>query len=223
MTEAAAVLSRAGLDELVAALIADGYRVIGPVRRDDAIVLAELSSGAQLPSGWGVESAPGRYRLRRRSDEAVFGHSAGPQGWKQFVHPPRQLLWSADGEGGFSPAADEPPRQAFLGVRACDLAAIATLGAVLGGGAHPDGAGSVTAPPRMPRLNRPARPCAPPRTAWAGRCRRWISGTCWPAAATLPPLIGQLRSCGMSDRSVDLVLSTFNAAAEGFARGEDRR
>jgi coenzyme F420-reducing hydrogenase gamma subunit len=40
--------------------------------------------------------------------------------------------------------------------------------------------------------------------------------------ANLPPLIGQLRSCGMSERSVDLVLSTFNAAAEGFARGEDR-
>jgi sulfhydrogenase subunit delta len=41
--------------------------------------------------------------------------------------------------------------------------------------------------------------------------------------ANLPALIGQLHECGMSERSVDLVLSTFNAAAEGFARGEDRR
>jgi ferredoxin len=141
MTEAA-VLSRAGLDELIAALIADGYRVVGPTRRDDAIVLAELGSGAQLPSGWGVDSAPGRYRLRRRADEAVFGHSAGSQSWKEFLHPARQLLWSADGDG-FSPAPParpEPVRQAFLGVRACDLAAIAKLGVVLGGGAHPDGA-----------------------------------------------------------------------------------
>src|SRR5689334_1115959 len=124
MSETAAVLSRAGLDDLVAALIADGYRVIGPTLRDDAIVLAELSSGAQLPSGWGVDSAPGRYRLRRRADEAVFGHSAGSQGWKQFLHPPRQVLWSAAGDE-FVPAPDEPVRQAFLGVRACDLAAIA--------------------------------------------------------------------------------------------------
>jgi ferredoxin len=139
MSERAAVLTRVGLDELVAALIADGYRVIGPTLRDDAIVLAELSSGAQLPSGWGVDSAPGRYRLRRRADEAVFGHSAGSQGWKQFLHPPRQVLWSAAGDE-FIPAPDEPVRQAFLGVRACDLAAIATLGTVLGGGAHPDGA-----------------------------------------------------------------------------------
>ncbi|HEY5362335.1 MAG TPA: 4Fe-4S dicluster domain-containing protein [Streptosporangiaceae bacterium] len=135
MTEAA-VMSRAGLDELVAALIAEGYRVIGPTVRDDAIVLAELESGAQLPSGWGVDSAPGRYRLRRRADEAVFGHSAGSQSWKEFLHPSQQLLWSADGDG-FTPARPEAVRYAFLGVRACDLAAIATLSVVLGGGAHP--------------------------------------------------------------------------------------
>jgi ferredoxin len=136
MSDAAVVLSRAGLDDLVAALIADGRTVVGPTVRDDAIMLAELTSGDQLPAGWGVDSGPGRYRLRRRADQAVFGHSAGSQSWKQFLHPPRQRLWSADG-GGFSPARQEPPRYAFLGVRACDLAAIATLGTVLGGGAHP--------------------------------------------------------------------------------------
>ena len=135
MTDAAAVLSRAGLDDLVAALIADGRTVIGATVREDVIVLAELTSGAQLPAGWGVDSGPGRYRLRRRADQAVFGHSAGSQSWKQFLHPPRQRLWSADGDS-FSPAREEPPRYAFVGVRACDLAAIATLSTVLGGGAH---------------------------------------------------------------------------------------
>lgn len=134
-----AVLSRSGLDDLIAALIADGYRVIGPTVRDDAIVLAEIGSGAELPAGWGVESGPGRYRLRSRGDAAVFGHSAGSQSWKQFLHPPRQPLWSVNGDG-FSPASEEPVRYAFLGVRACDLAAIAVLGKVLGGGAHPNGA-----------------------------------------------------------------------------------
>jgi ferredoxin len=134
----AVVLPRGSLDELIAVLIADGYRVIGPTVRDDAIVLAELSSGEDLPSGWGVESAPGHYRLRRRGDAAVFAHSAGSQSWKQFLHPPRQPLWSVDGDG-FSPAPEEPVRYAFLGVRACDLAAIAKLGAVLSG-EHPDGA-----------------------------------------------------------------------------------
>jgi len=120
-----AVLSREGLDDLIEALIARGYRVIGPTRRDDAIVLDEITSAAQLPAGWGVDSAPGRYRLRRRDDVAVFGHSAGSQSWKQFLHPARQRLVSVD---GFTSAPREPVRYAFLGVRACDLTAIAVLG-----------------------------------------------------------------------------------------------
>ena len=136
-----AVLDRAGLDELVDVLTADGYRVVGPTVRDDAIVLAELESGSQLPDGWGVETAPGLYRIHRRSDAAVFSHSAGPQSWKQFLHPPRQMLWSSDGaDAGYQPRPEEPVRYAFLGVRGCDLAAIATLGNVLGAGAHPDAA-----------------------------------------------------------------------------------
>jgi ferredoxin len=138
MTESA-VLSRSGLDELIAALVAGGYRVIGPTVRDEAIVLAELSSGTDLPAGWGIDSGPGHYRLRRRGDAAVFAHSAGSQSWKQFLHPPRQALWSSDGDG-FTAAREEPARYAFLGVRACDLAAIAKLGTVLGGGAHADAA-----------------------------------------------------------------------------------
>src|SRR5271166_6978781 len=123
MTKTAVMLTRAGLDQLIATLIADGYRVVGPTVRDDAIVLAELSSGTDLPAGWGVDAAPGRYRLRRRSDAAVFGHSAGPQSWKQFLHPPRRKLWSAGRDGGFTAPEPDPARYAFLGVRGCDLAA----------------------------------------------------------------------------------------------------
>jgi ferredoxin len=132
------VFDRAGLDALIAALAARGYRVAGPTVRDGAIVLAELSSGADLPDGWGADVGPGSYRLRRRNDNAVFGHSTGQQSWKQFLHPPRRPIWSSDGTT-FTLAHDEPPRYAFLGVRACDLAAIAVLARVLGDGANPDG------------------------------------------------------------------------------------
>jgi hypothetical protein len=97
------VLDRPGLDALVGALQARGYRVVGPTVRDDAIVLAELSSGAELPDGWGVDVAPGRYRLHRRDDGAVFAHSAGQQSWKQFLHPPRRPIWTSDGTT-FTPA-----------------------------------------------------------------------------------------------------------------------
>jgi ferredoxin len=136
----AMVLDRVGLDRLVEVLIAEGYRVIGPTLRDGAIVLGELDSAGDLPAGWGVETGPGLYRVRRRDDEAVFGHSSGPQSWKQFLHPPRRPLWSTGSEGGFTAPESDSPRYAFLGVRGCDLAAISILGNVLGGGQHPDGA-----------------------------------------------------------------------------------
>ncbi|MFE0023615.1 4Fe-4S dicluster domain-containing protein [Amycolatopsis sp. NPDC059021] len=134
-----AILDRAGLDGLVDVLIGAGYRVIGPTVRDAAIVLDELASGRQLPAGWGVTTGPGHYRLRRRDDAAVFGHSAGPQSWKRYLHPPRRKLFDADRDGAFTPAPDEVPKYAFLGVRGCDLAAIAVLDKVLDAGRHPDG------------------------------------------------------------------------------------
>jgi ferredoxin len=125
-----------GLGALYQALVADGYHVIGPAVQDGAIVLRELSSAAELPFGWGVELEPGGYRLRRRDDDAAFGHSAGPQSWKRFLHPPRERLWSATRTAaGFEVAEDqaEPPRYAFLGVRPCDLRAIEIQDRVLSG------------------------------------------------------------------------------------------
>ncbi len=124
-----------GLGELVTELRRRGFTVVGPTLRDNAIVLGEIEDAAQLPYGWGVDAAPGTYRVRARGDRKAFGHSAGPQSWKQFLHPPRQLVWSSEDAG-----REDHPRYAFLGVRGCDLAAIGVLDRVLAGGAHPDGA-----------------------------------------------------------------------------------
>ncbi|TNC24175.1 4Fe-4S dicluster domain-containing protein [Amycolatopsis alkalitolerans] len=125
-------LDEHGLGRLLEVLSGRGYRVLGPVVRDGAIVLGEVSSTAGLPAGWAVDTAPGRYALRRRDDRAMFANSAGPQSWKRFVHPPRQLLWSGD----FEAPPEDPVRYAFLGVRGCDLAAIGILNQVLGGHAR---------------------------------------------------------------------------------------
>ncbi|WP_082129300.1 4Fe-4S dicluster domain-containing protein [Mycobacterium haemophilum] len=135
-----AMLDVAGLGRLIDVLIERGYRVVGPTVRDNAIVLAELESARDLPRGWGVDVGPGHYRLRHRDDDAVFAHSSGPQSWKQFLHPPRRRLWTADRNDATKDDDDEEiPRYACIGVRGCDLAAIATLARVLGGGTYPDG------------------------------------------------------------------------------------
>ncbi|SDN47132.1 4Fe-4S dicluster domain-containing protein [Streptomyces sp. cf386] len=139
---APALLDQDGLNALVAALVAQGRTVIGPTVRDGAIVLAELTSADALPYGWGVELDAGRYRLAPREDGAAFAHSAGPQSWKSYLHPSREQLWSADrtpeGPVSFTPQEPEVPSYAFLGVRPCDLRAIAIQDRVLTGGRYAD-------------------------------------------------------------------------------------
>ncbi|HMA47639.1 MAG TPA: 4Fe-4S dicluster domain-containing protein, partial [Frankiaceae bacterium] len=136
-----AVLDAGGLAALTQALLADGYTVVGPTVRGGSIVLDELSSSDDLPWGWGVDAEAGHYRLRRRTDRAAFGHAVGPQSWKRFLSPPRTVLWRARrDEHGF--LVEEPdgaaPRYALLGVRPCDLRAIAVQDRVLTGGRHVD-------------------------------------------------------------------------------------
>ncbi|MFD2417077.1 4Fe-4S dicluster domain-containing protein [Amycolatopsis pigmentata] len=128
----ATTIDEGGLDHLISILADCGYLVIGPTVRDNAIVLDEVDSVRRLPAGWAVDTEPGRYELRRRNDRAMFANSAGPQSWKRFLHPPRRRLWSGD----FEPEPAEEVNYAFLGVRGCDLAAIAKLDRVLGGPAY---------------------------------------------------------------------------------------
>ncbi|MGV9251979.1 4Fe-4S dicluster domain-containing protein [Streptomyces sp. NPDC003697] len=134
-------MDKDGMAALVEVLSRRGFTVVGPTVRDGAIVLAELGSADELPYGWGVELEAGRYRLRERPDGAAFANAAGPQSWKSFLHPPRVREWSADRvEGELVFTADEaaPPRYAFLGVRPCDLRAIAVQDRVLTGGTYRD-------------------------------------------------------------------------------------
>ena len=136
------LMAASALEALFTSLDEAGYRVIGPIVRDGAIVLGELAAAGDLPFGWGVQLEPGGYRLRRRDDTAAFGHSAGPGSWKQFLHPPREKLWSARlAEGGLEIEQAGPdsgpgpePRLAFFGVRPCDLRAIQIQDQVLGSG-----------------------------------------------------------------------------------------
>ncbi|MFI9201597.1 4Fe-4S dicluster domain-containing protein [Streptomyces sp. NPDC053048] len=140
----ACVLDLEGIEALVGELRARGRTVVGPTERDGAIVLAELESADELPYGWGVELEGGYYRIKRRVDAAAFAHSAGPQSWKNFLHPQRVRQWSADrgpdGEMTVRAEHPEPISFAFLGVRPCDLRAIQIQDRVMIGGRHRDDA-----------------------------------------------------------------------------------
>jgi ferredoxin len=96
--------------------------------RDGAIIYDDLASTAELPAGWTDTQDGGTYRLTRRHDAALFGYAVGPRSWKHFLHPSTLRLWQARREGrGFQvvPESQDPPRFAFIGVRSCELHAIA--------------------------------------------------------------------------------------------------
>jgi sulfhydrogenase subunit beta (sulfur reductase) len=138
---ASVVIGPDGLEALVEALRSRGMRVVGPVARDGVIAYAEIASARELPIGWTDRQAPGSYRLERREDEARFGYAVGPHSWKQELFPARVGLWKGTRtEGSFQVTAAPTPEQrtAFLGVRACELAAIAIQDRVFTGGTYVD-------------------------------------------------------------------------------------
>jgi formate hydrogenlyase subunit 6/NADH:ubiquinone oxidoreductase subunit I len=123
-----AVLELAGLQALFEVLKACGYRLVGPRVRDGAIVYDELASVDALPAGLTDEQEGGKYRLRKREDGALFGYAVGPHSWKKFLFPPVMRLWSAKRTSNIFeivPEQEETPRYAFIGVRSCELHAIA--------------------------------------------------------------------------------------------------
>ena len=74
------------LEQLLQALAHRGYEVIGPTVREGAIVYQQLTSIKELPEGWTDEQQGGKYRLKRRTDNALFGYVVGPHSWKKFLH-----------------------------------------------------------------------------------------------------------------------------------------
>ena len=121
-------VQREALDALFQALRRRGFTLMGPVARDGAIVYDEVASTDDLPAGWTEEQEAGTYRLRRRGDQALFGYAVGPHSWKKYLLPPLLRLWRARRRGnGFQVEEGAPPapRYAFIGVRSCELHAIA--------------------------------------------------------------------------------------------------
>lgn len=126
--EATCWIDRDGLQALIDRLSSSGREVVGPRIDQGAIVYDQIHRVDDLPKGWTDDQEPGVYRIRARGDEEHFGYNVGPHSWKKYLFPPlTTVMKSRRTPTGWvmeSPAPEEK-RFALLGVRACELAAIA--------------------------------------------------------------------------------------------------
>lgn len=119
----------ARLDVLLDALARRGYRIHAAQEEHRALVLRELEPGIALPRGLQVELAAGQARLARDPLNRYFAWASVPQAIKPLAFAPQESLWrvvrGADGALRFEATQPDPPKRAVIGVRACDLAALA--------------------------------------------------------------------------------------------------
>jgi sulfhydrogenase subunit beta (sulfur reductase) len=136
------IVELSALQALIDALLTRGYQVIGPRLENGAIVYGAVTRLADLPAGCLDEQDGGQYRLTQDPDvPSLFRYAVGPHSWKRYLFPPRQRLWrAARGGGGFhiETSSRETPKYAFLGVRACELAAMAIQDRVFDNGDYAD-------------------------------------------------------------------------------------
>ncbi len=127
------VIAKKELQCIFESLGAAGYTIVGPTMNQEAIVYEEINQVNDLPIGWSDEQGPGHYRLQQKGDGRYFGFVVGPHSWKKFLYPPRLSLFRAsqNGDGIKFDTDQQTPQYAFVGARACELAAIARQDRIL--------------------------------------------------------------------------------------------
>lgn len=128
MAESAKSLSQVQLQSLFDLLTQKGYELYGPVWREHAVMYERITSVGDLPAGIYDEQSPGSYRFEQRNDGRLFAHTTSPDSWKRFLFPKEDVLYSVEQQDGdliFKTATLKPVKKAFIGIRSCDLHAIA--------------------------------------------------------------------------------------------------
>ena len=121
-------LPRDGLQRLLDAMRQDGRRCVGPVERDGALTFETITKAGQLPTGVHDRQMPGTYQLEHDETPRCFAWANGPQAVKPLTFAPQETLWrvSRDDRGlHFEATPGEPQSVAVIGIRGCDLAALA--------------------------------------------------------------------------------------------------
>ncbi len=128
------------LQSLLDRISKDGYALIGPVSREGAIVFDRFTSADDLPAGLMDEVAPASYTLKKQGKGCIFDYTTPPQSIKRFLFPPSLRLFNVQLNGkGFKVDIDRgKDRFAFIGIRPCDLEAIAVQDRVFVHGEYKD-------------------------------------------------------------------------------------
>jgi ferredoxin len=134
-------LEKPQLQQLIDVLRQRGYRTVGPKIADGAIVYADLESAGELPVGYVDRQDGGTYRLERGETAGHFDYVVGPDSLKKFLFPPRETLLKSDRTNGswqMTPAEVDATPLAVIGIRSCDLHALAIQDKVFLGGSYVD-------------------------------------------------------------------------------------
>jgi ferredoxin len=126
---------------LIDVLHAAGYRTIGPRVVDAAVVYREFDSADELPKGYVDRQDGGSYRLEQVDGAGYFDYVVGPESLKKYLFPPRETLLESirqNGKWEMTPPDAAAPPLAVIGVRSCDLHAVAIQDRVFMGGPYVD-------------------------------------------------------------------------------------
>lgn len=120
------------LDDLIASLRAEGFEVLAPRPLDGRFVFTPIAQAAELAHALRPVTAPGVHRLKpddSSTPRRLFEHAYAPAALKPLVfapHEPRmRAVRDASGRLRFETVQPDLKPTAVLGVRACDLAALA--------------------------------------------------------------------------------------------------
>ncbi len=136
-----AVIERKDFPSLLEALQSRSLDLLGPTIRDNAVVYDRISGAEDLPIGWIDRQNHGSYRLAKHKKKTLFGYVVGPHNWKKFLYPPERPVLEIrheDKKIEFIKLPEDAPKQAFIGVRACEVHAIAIMDKILMQGPHAD-------------------------------------------------------------------------------------
>ena len=135
-------LARANLGVLIDLLREDGQHRHRPDGRWTApSSTARSGPWTTCPPGSATSSRPATTAWSSVGDRRVFDYAVGPLSPKRWTFPPVVPLnvGRRDGKAvSFEPAPIDPPALAFLGVRACELAALGIQDRVFLGGPYTD-------------------------------------------------------------------------------------